>query len=389
MNVAIISTASGVYEDFEKENLLGTEFQLYGLAKALAKRGLEVFILRRWKSLRFIENIAGVHIVNIQAPHLHDSILKNVATKLVFSKIVAKHIKVLSPDIIQSADAYTAYYAFITKNSLTTPKVFTFHSPFYDWTTIPVRSSISKRILWHIKRPFNLKIQKRAIEYSDAITVPSKYYTNLLENMKSGKPIFHIPNGVEINKLYKIKSEDHGFILYGGRLSGEKGVDILIKGFALVIKDAPYSSLRLVIAGSGPKEKYLRSLVKALGIESKVKFLPFLPHNNFLNILARCSIFVLPSFYETFGIVVLEAMALGKPVIASNIPGPNELIQHGINGFLFPAGDFVELAKNIKILMNNEGLRKKIGTNAKNGTVKYDFDSIAKGYIEVYKSLIG
>jgi glycosyltransferase involved in cell wall biosynthesis len=382
MRIVIVSTASEKFEDFAQGNLLGTEAQLFGLAKALARNKHEVFIIRRWKTRSFVECIQGVYVINIETPYLYDACLKYVFTKMLFSKTLRNIVNALNPDIIQFTDAYTAYYL----TDLKLPKVLVLHSPLYDWTNFS--QSKLQNILWHIKRPLNLKIQTHVVKSSSAIVTLSMYHTKLAKLFAPNCTVKRIPNGINLSEFSDVKVEDENFVLYGGRLSKEKGVDVLIRAFSLVIKNIS-KPIKLLIVGSGPEETYLKQLTRSLEIENKVVFMPLLSRSKFIRILAKCSVFVLPSFYETFGVVILEAMSLGKPVIASNVAGPNEIITHWFNGFLFSPGNSYELADYIKMLIEDKNLRKHIGMNARNTASKYDFNLIVNRYLELYKLLIG
>ena len=104
--------------------------------------------------------------------------------------------------------------------------------------------------------------------------------------------------------------------------------------------------------------------------------------------LAKCSIFVLPSLFETFGIVLIEAMASGKPVIASDIPGPQDIIRNGYNGFLFEKANEKELGKYLKLLIEDHSLRKQIGKNAqKTVEEQYTFEKVAEEYLSVFNTI--
>ena len=113
--------------------------------------------------------------------------------------------------------------------------------------------------------------------------------------------------------------------------------------------------------------------------EDRIKFIPMVNKTKLKEYLSLCSVFVLPSLFETFGIVLIEAMASGKPVIASNIPGPNEIIQNGYNGFLFEKENHKELTDCLKLLLNDNPLQKKIGENAKKTVEeRYTFEKVVE-----------
>ena len=142
-----------------------------------------------------------------------------------------------------------------------------------------------------------------------------------------------------------------------------------------------------MIIGSGPCEIKLKSYAESLGLNSRIHFVPFLPRSKYRQYLSKCSFFVLPSEAEAFGVVIIEAMASGKPVIARDTIGPRDIISHGRNGFLFNNKE--ELRKYLFLLLTNKSMRKKMGRNARNLVEeKYTFSKIAKRYLELYESII-
>ncbi len=380
MKIAFISTASNKFEDFASTYLLGIEQQIFGLAKAYARKKYEVYILRRMRRTLIIEEINDVKIINIGSPELHDAHFKSVFTKLIFSKYAKKFVEQLKPDIIHFTDAFTAFYL----TDIEGCKVFTLHSPLYDWTRI--RQGFVSNLLWLSKRPFNLWIQTSVLKKSSIIVALNSHQEQILKNL--GYKVIRIPNGIDLSEFNSIKSAEEEYILYGGRLSIEKGVHILIKAYSKVAKKLRGQTPQLIIIGSGPEEARLKGLVSRLGLKTKIKFLPHLPRRLFLNFMSGSIMFVLPSFYETFGVAVLEAMALGKPVIASDIPGPRDIITHGHDGLKFRAGDFNQLAEYMLQLIEDKALRRRLGANAKVTSQKYDFDVIARQYINLYNLLL-
>jgi glycosyltransferase involved in cell wall biosynthesis len=379
MKIAFISTASSKFEDFASANLLGTEQQIFGLAKAYARKKYEVYILCRMQRAPMVEKINDVNIVDIGSPELHDARFKSIFTKLTFSKYAKKFVEQLKPDIIHFTDAYTAFYLTDVEGC----KVFTLHSPLYDWTRI--RQGFVSTLLWVSKRPFNLRIQTSILKKSSMIVTLNSFQEQILKEL--GYKVTRIPNGIDLSEFDSIKSTEEEYILYGGRLSIEKGVHILIKAFSEVAKKLSQTP-QLFIIGSGPEEANLKILASKLGLKDKIKFLPHLPRRLFLNFISRCIMLVLPSFYESFGVVLLEAMTLGKPVIASDIPGPRDIITRGLDGLRFRAGDVNQLAEYMLQLIEDKALRKRLGANAKVTSQKYDFDVIAGQYINLYNLLL-
>ncbi|RLC74321.1 MAG: hypothetical protein DRI61_16895 [Chloroflexi bacterium] len=204
---------------------------------------------------------------------------------------------------------------------------------------------------------------------------------------KKGYRTVIIPNGIDIEK-YTPNYSDKRYVLFGGRFSKEKGLDCLIRAYSR-LKEELQREYKLVLVGSGPEKAKLQKLASKLGMKDRLNFIPWLHSEAFIKKISNCSVFVLPSLYETFGIVVLEAMALGKSVIASDIPGPQDIITHGHDGFLFEKGNAYELKKYLELCLSDKKLRTKMGKNArKTVEERYTFEKIADRYINLFEMLL-
>lgn len=141
------------------------------------------------------------------------------------------------------------------------------------------------------------------------------------------------------------------------RLVPVKGLLYLIRAISLLRTQLP--GVQLEIAGSGPEESALKEEVRTLHLEDCVRFLGW--QNNLQPLLERCDIFVLPSLEEAFGIVLVEAMAAGLPVIATNVGGIPEIVEHGKTGLLVPPADPVSLAGQLMLLLTDIHERRRLG----------------------------
>ena len=139
-------------------------------------------------------------------------------------------------------------------------------------------------------------------------------------------------------------------VLTVARLDKQKGHAILLEA-AAQLPEAVF-----VLVGDGPERAYLQAQCKSLGLEERVIFTGF--RSDIRNWLAHCDLFVLPSFYEGQPLSILEAMAAGKPVIASAIPGNDELIEHGKTGWLVPPGDAIQLTQALRVMLTDPALAR-------------------------------
>lgn len=174
----------------------------------------------------------------------------------------------------------------------------------------------------------------------NAVITPSRFYLNKLQEWGwPAQQLRHIPNYVHSGD-YEHRYAPGDYLLYFGRLSIEKGVHTLIKA-------AAGAGVPLRIAGTGPIEAALKHTARECG--ANVEFLGYCAGRSLWDLVRHSRAVVLPSeWYENAPMSVLEANACGKPVIASDMGGIPELIEHGRTGLIFPAGDVAALAELLK-----------------------------------------
>jgi rhamnosyl/mannosyltransferase len=223
--------------------------------------------------------------------------------------------------------------------------------------------------------------------------------------LRSSKPLadFHdkcvvIPLGIDANRIdspspssLKWAEEAWGKapfrILSVGRLSYYKGFDVLIKAISLLPED-----VKLHIVGTGYLEKSLRNLTRQMGLENRIIFHGYLPQEQLVALFRSCHCFALASIERTeaFGIVLLEAMLHGKPVVASNLEGSGMrwLVKNAQCGLLFEPGNALDCAEKILWLKNNLQDASKYGKAGKTFLLDYLLiDHIAEKITTVYQSL--
>jgi colanic acid/amylovoran biosynthesis glycosyltransferase len=170
--------------------------------------------------------------------------------------------------------------------------------------------------------------------------------------------------GVPLDRLPpKESGSGRPTIICVGRLSPEKGQAGLLRAFARLRANYPDPTLRLV--GDGPDRQALERLSEELGVNDAVTFAGRLPEPETLVEIARADLLVLPSFMEGLPIVLMEAMALGVPVIASRVAGIPELVSDGKTGLLFAPSDWDELAQCIARLLSDKDLGATLAQNGK------------------------
>jgi len=152
-------------------------------------------------------------------------------------------------------------------------------------------------------------------------------------------------------------------ILCAGRLWPTKGQDTLIRAMALLKNSVPDAKVEFV--GDGPQRETYQRLAQELGVADRCTFAGNVPHDEVLARMAAATVCVVPSRSEAFGIVNIESMAVGTPVVASQVGGIVEIIRDGQDGFLVPPDDPQALANRLYLILSDPALRAQMGQNAR------------------------
>jgi glycosyltransferase involved in cell wall biosynthesis len=242
----------------------------------------------------------------------------------------------------------------------------------------------------NLLRTKNMKIIEQSInrivcKLSDRIVATDKYtQVYLLKIVSDTNKIRILPAGVEIN-LFRLKddSRSNDFkIGYVGRLSPEKNLETLILAFA-DFRRSINSTGRLLLIGDGESRASLEQLVAKLKIGRAVNFIGF--RTNIKPFLSTFDVYVLPSNVEGTPISLLEAMAAGKAIVASNLPSINEIITDGKDAILFNPNNVEELTEALLKLYARVELRKRLGSNAQKTVTRYDVDKVFEKLVQIYQ----
>ena len=180
------------------------------------------------------------------------------------------------------------------------------------------------------------------------------------------------------------------FLLYVGRLTPIKGLETLLEAVRRLRRHVRYRDLRLLIAGGDVDEPenghaaFLTERVRSLGLAGAVSFVGPQPQERLRFYYSAASITVMPSYYESFGMVALEAMACASPVIASRVGGLTTTVLDGTTGYLVPEGDPRALADRISVLLDDEGLRWRVGREASRLATRYRWPCVAEAICQLY-----
>ncbi|MCF2142933.1 MAG: glycosyltransferase family 4 protein [Candidatus Heimdallarchaeota archaeon] len=364
------------------------------LSQMLVKKGLEVHILTcSFPGAKEYELVNGVHVHRfdayaIPAPDfLHWDLNMNLLMEQKAIELVRKY----DIDIIHAHDWLVALAAIGLKHLFRKPLLVTIHS----------LERGRRNGLYDDGQRMIDQIENLLIQESWHLIVCSQYMQSLCHfafDFPQDKMSI-IPNGVrykEFNiKLSKEEQKKHHLkyakpeekiVAYIGRLVPEKGVNVLLGAIPAVLEKKP--NTKFVIAGEGWHRKELERIAQELGLKDKVLFTGYLPEEDFLAYFNVADILVVPSTYEPFGIVALEGMATKTPVVASDVGGLSEIIDHQWTGYKVPPDNSHALAEALIKLLDDEKLRQKIVKNAYEKLIHvFDWGIIADQTIEIYQKI--
>ncbi len=280
-------------------------------------------------------------------------------------------------DILHIHEPFGSFLSFWALTESNTINVGTFHAyhtkPRGYWLGKP----IFKRLLPKLKA--KIAVSKPAMEFVSR-HLPGDYQI--------------ITNGVDIERFYPQGPVIDKFadgklnILFVGRLETRKGLDYLLGAYGKVKKQFP--NIRLIVVGPGTRLRpRYEKIIQDKGL-TDVFFAGFVPDTELPKYYRTAHLFCSPAIGgESFGIILLEAMASGKPVIASNIEGYANVISHKEDGLLIPPKDEEALAEAILFLLNNEPLRREMGFKGRAKAEKYSWENIARRVMDCYTNLLG
>lgn len=294
-----------------------------------------------------------VHSLDIDESVAKSNTILNKLSYMKKIKEVRALVREIKPDILHAH--YASSYGLLGSLTNYHPYVISvWGSDVYDF---PKSSLVCKNVL-----KYNLKKADFILSTSHVMKKETELYTN--------KHIDVTPFGVNID-LFKpadnpIRSDD---IIIGTvkTLEDKYGIEYLVRAFGVVCNDLNDYSLKLRIAGTGSQEVFLKGLCKELKIEDKVEFLGFINQTRVIEEFKNLDIAVFPSTLdsESFGVAAVEAEACGKPVIVSDCDGLMESTKPNETSLVVKKRDYIDLADKLKILIQDESLRKEMGVKAR------------------------
>lgn len=264
--------------------------------------------------------------------------------------------------------------------------------------------------------PYRLESERHILARADRIIAATPAEKAQLEWLykADARKLTIIPPGVDTGRFYPIPKDeakqfigipnDDRMVLFVGRIEPLKGVDTLIRAMACMGEDHSNCGecececpAYLAIIGGDPSATpaemsaemaRLQELCRELHMDQMVVFLGMRSQDTLPYYYSAAEVLVMPSHYESFGMVALEAMACGAPVIASQVGGLAFLVQDGVTGYHVPSSDSDALCEKLSLLMGNSEIRQTMGAQAAQYAQAYTWDKIAAQVVAVYESLL-
>ncbi len=293
-------------------------------------------------------------------------------------------------DIIHAHDWLVARAGIILKHLYRKPLIATIHSTEYGR-----RNGLHNVFERHIH-----EVEWLLTYEAWKVIVCSRYMREEVQRIFAtpSDKIHIIPNGVNpikkmsFNEVLRVLEKynippNMRIVLFVGRLVYEKGAQILIEAIPYITRIA--DDVFFVIVGTGPMREELERRSIELGVRDRIVFTGFVTDQELHALYNAAYIAVFPSLYEPFGIVALEAMSIGKPVVVSNVGGLSEIVEHGKNGLKVPPGDAKALANAIIELLLRPEKVEKLGRNGYTDVYrKYTWDKIAEKTLGIYEKVL-
>jgi len=339
----------------------GIEHRIHHMSKRLARKHEVTVVTSRLKGTEREERMDGYRVLRLDS-----RFIGNYNPPYVSSKGVLQALKDLKPDVVDFhyrwAPSYTRQ---VMKHD--GKVVFTYHNTYGE-------GEGAMRVISHLN---DWSFMRKMHAFEKVVCI-SEFVRE--DNARHGFPIDRmcvVPNGVE---MPTVASQEGGFILSLGRMVHTKGLEYLLQAMRDV--DA-----RLIVAGAGPERERMEELSRHYGIANKVQMLGRVSEERKQELFATCTLFVMPSLFESYGIAAAEAMSFGKAVVATNVGGLPEVVADC--GVLVPPRDPGALARAINSLLADQKRRQDLGHMAKARSSLYSWDRVAGLQEQVYLQVVG
>lgn len=346
----------------------GVQSHVLALSEELASRGDDVIVIGPARRSRGrIRHVGG----SVGLP-FNDSVAPVALSPMVLQR-VKRALRDFQPDVVHVHEPAVPLVSTAAVLASNAPVIATFHA----WSDRRLAYTATRAVL------------KPVLHRLDAMIAVSpaaaEYHSESLGLPLGGFEV--IPNGVNVSRFADARPfstmQEQQNLLFVGRLEPRKGVTQLIRAF--VIMKTTHPDLRLYIVGEGPEREAAQALVSG-PLRTDVVFLGRVGDDELPRFFRSCTVFVSPALSgESFGIVLIEAMAAGRPVVASNIPGYRSVLRDGVNGRLVPPDDPAALARAVSALLDNPHLSDALAVEGRSDVNQYEWTTVTDRVRTIYQ----
>ncbi|MCD6402750.1 MAG: glycosyltransferase [Candidatus Aenigmarchaeota archaeon] len=384
-----------VFTDSYKPQINGVVTHIEETTRIFAKKGHEVVIFAPGKSKSFVKTLNDGRKVFFTSS-IPFTPYKEYRVSKPKIKRIYDFFKKNDFDIIHIHSPFTLGMIGILMGKIfNLPIVGTYHTlwpEFFPHLTKGKFKSVMRKVGEYPTKKFTQFVYSKL----DVIIAPSNETKKFLESYEL-ENIMVVPNGIVIKRYQNVSSraksviakkykipKDKKILLYVGRISLEKKIDVLLDAYSYVERN---EDSMLLIVGRGPILKNLKEYAKSKGIKT-VKFLGYIPDDELPAIYNLADVFVSASDSETQGIVFLEAMAAGLPIVAVNKGGAKDVVKDRKNGFLAVPNDPIDFAIKMIKLLNNKDLYESFRKESLRMCKKFDVEETSKKLLSIYRDLL-
>ena len=349
----------------------GVQVHVAQLAEHLRERGHEVLVLAPG-SARPAE--PWVRIVGRPVRVRYHGTVAPICFSAASSRRIRESLRRFAPDVVHAHEPLSPSTSMLAVRASSSPVVATFHS-YLGRSRLMEAAAPALRTIWR-RLDARIAVSEAAAAFL-AQAIPG--------------PVEVIPNGVDIGRFARATEPADGLptgrvVLWVNRLDPQKGFRVMVRAFERLAEGR--GDVSLVVAGDGADAGAVEALPGAL--RGRVHMLGRVAHEDLPAYQAGADVFVSPAVgQESFGIVLVEAMAAGVPVVATDIPGYREVVRGGVEGLLVPPGDAGALAEALGRVLDDPELSSRLGTAGAERARAFSWDAVLPRIEEVYERVTG
>jgi glycosyltransferase involved in cell wall biosynthesis len=362
----------------------GVESRTFHLARELAKRhNVTVVCSYQGKSQHRLDRIAGVNVIRVgfRSPYANTG---NIIPRLSYAVTAFFTVLVLPKlDLIEATNYISYPVASLLGIFKRKSTIATYHESwtFGEWLKLKGWLTGSLGALW--------TFLSRQLPFSRIVAVSGATKNRLVSQHIPAKEISIVYNGVDVEQLrhVSVRPYPEPSVMCSARLIASKRVDLLIKAVGLLKKKFP--NIKLTVHGEGDQKATLEKMVATLKLQKHVTFKGRI--SKFSEVLAlrkRHRVFCLPSDIEGFGMVIIESLALGVPVVCTDIPVFREITKDGTGALLFHKGNSHDLAEKLGTLLTDKALYAKKQREGLAHAKQFDWKLLARQLEKVYRGAL-